>query len=140
MIIQCVFSLTYFKQKRHLWQPFLDERKGYYNLDLFCLRTITVISYMRLKNIIYKQFLSFLAHRILRKGFLPAINHGEFQIIFCILDQPMNFNQSKEFDNLLLSMSPRPWFYLGHSNIISSVLIWEQVDNINSDTYTEIDI
>ena len=95
LITQYVFSLTYFKQKRHLWQPFLDERKGYCNLDLFCLRTITVISYIRLKNIIYKQFLSFLAHRILRKGFLPAINHGEFQIIFCILDQPVNFHQSK---------------------------------------------
>ena len=106
----------------------------------FFVRTISDFSYIPLKNIIYKQFLSFLAHRILRKGFLPAINHGEFQIIFCILDHPVNFNQSKEFDNLLLSMSPRPWFYLGHSNIISLVLIWEQVDSINFDTDTEIDI
>ena len=37
-------------------------------------------------------------------------------------------------------MSPGPWFYLGHSNIISLVLIWEQVDSINFDTDTEIDI
>ena len=61
----------------------------------FFVRTISDFSYIPLKNIIYKQFLSFLAHRILRKGFLPAINHGEFQIIFCILDQPVNFHQSK---------------------------------------------
>ena len=96
LITQYVFSLTYFKQKRHLWQPFLDERKKrLLQFGPFFVRTISDFSYIPLKNIIYKQFLSFLAHRILRKGFLPAINHGEFQIIFCILDQPVNFHQSK---------------------------------------------
>ena len=104
------------------------------------LQAFLTFQYSIEEYIIYNQFLSFLAHRILRKGFLPAINHGEFQKIVFILDHPVNFNQSKEFDDLLLSMSPGPWFYLGHSNIMSLVLIWEQVESINSDTDTEIDI